>query len=101
MNNNSIKIAHIYIIGRVQGVSYRWWFQNEGEKKELKGWVRNRTSNRVEAEILGIEKNVNEMIKKCKEGPPLAEVDDVIVNYVDKFSEVKNNVKGIKILETI
>ena len=41
------------------------------------------------------------MIKKCKEGPPLAEVDDVIVNYVDKFSEVKNNVKGIKILETI
>jgi|TARA_Y100000294_G_scaffold153102_1_gene151794 acylphosphatase len=101
MNNNSIKIAHIYITGRVQGVSYRWWFQNEGEKKELKGWVRNRTSNRVEAEILGIEKNVNEMIKKCKEGPPLAEVDDVIVNYVDKFSEVKNNVKGIKILETI
>jgi acylphosphatase len=101
MNNNSIKIAHIYITGIVQGVSYRWWFQNEGEKKELKGWVRNRTSNRVEAEILGIEKNVNEMIKKCKEGPPLAEVDDVIVNYVDKFSEVKNNVKGIKILETI
>ena len=101
MNNNHIKIAHIYITGRVQGVSYRWWFQTEGEKKELKGWVRNRTSNRVEAEILGIEKNVNEMIKKCKEGPPLAEVDDVIVNYVDKFSEVKNNVKGIKILETI
>jgi acylphosphatase len=101
MNNNSIKIAHIYITGIVQGVSYRWWFQNEGEKKQLKGWVRNRTSNRVEAEILGIEKNVNEMIKKCKEGPPLAEVDDVIVNYVDKFSEVKNNVKGIKILETI
>ena len=101
MNNNSIKIAHIYITGRVQGVSYRWWFQSEGEKKELKGWVRNRTSNRVEAEILGIEKNVNEMIKKCKEGPPLAEVDDVLVNYVDKFSEVKNNVKGIKILETV
>ena len=100
-NKNPIKVVHIFITGRVQGVSYRWWFQNEGEKRKLKGWVRNRTSNRVEAEILGIEKNVNEMIKKCKEGPPLAEVDDVIVNYVDKFSEVKNNVKGIKILETI
>ena len=101
MNNNPIKIAHIYITGRVQGVSYRWWFQTEGKKKKLKGWVRNRTSNRVEAEISGIEKNVNEMIRKCKEGPPLAEVDDVIVTYVDKFAEVKNNVKGIKILETI
>ena len=101
MNNNRIKIVHIYITGRVQGVSYRWWFQSEGEKNKLKGWVRNRTSNRVEAEILGIEKNVNEMIKKCKQGPPLAEVDDVIVNYIDEFTEVKNNEKGIKILETI
>ena len=51
MNNNPIKIVHIFITGKVQGVSYRWWFQSEGEKKELKGWVRNRTSNRVEAEI--------------------------------------------------
>ena len=101
MNNNCIKIVHIYITGRVQGVSYRWWFQSEGEKNKLKGWVRNRTSNRVEAEILGIEKNINEMIKKCKHGPPLAEVDDVIVNYIDEFTEVKDNEKGIKILETI
>ena len=51
MNNNPIKIVHIFITGKVQGVSYRWWFQSEGKKKKLKGWVRNRTSNRVEAEI--------------------------------------------------
>ena len=101
MNNNPIKIVHIFITGKVQGVSYRWWFQSEGEKKELKGWVRNRTSNRVEAEISGLEKNLNEMIKKCKEGPPLAEVDDVIVNCIDDFTEVEYNIKGIKILETI
>ena len=50
---------------------------------------------------LTLEKNLNEMIKKCKEGPPLAEVDDVIVNCIDEFTEVKNNEKGIKILETI
>ena len=101
MNNNPIKIVHIYISGRVQGVSYRWWFQSEGEKKKLKGWVRNRNSNKVEAEISGLEKNLNEMIIKCKEGPPLAEVKDVIVNYIDDFTEVKFNIKGIKILETI
>ena len=100
-NKNPIKVVHIFINGRVQGVSYRWWFQNEGEKRKLNGWVRNRTSNRVEAEISGLEKNLNEMIKKCKEGPPLAEVDDVIVNCIDEFTEVKNNEKGIKILETI
>ena len=34
MNNNPIKIVHIYITGKVQGVSYRWWFQSEGEKNK-------------------------------------------------------------------
>ena len=41
------------------------------------------------------------MIKKCKKGPPLAEVDDITVDYIDDFTEMKNNIKGIKILETI
>ena len=99
-NKNPIKVVHIFITGRVQGVSYRWWFQNEGKKRKLNGWVRNRTSNRVEAEITGDKNNLDEMIKKCKEGPPLAEVDDVIVNCIDDFTEVKYNIKGIKILET-
>ena len=61
MNNNPIKIVHIYITGKVQGVSYRWWFQSEGEKNNLKGWVRNRTSNRVEAEITGEKNNIDEL----------------------------------------
>ena len=100
-NKNSIKIAHIFITGRVQGVSYRWWFQNEGEKIKLNGWVRNRTSNRVEAEIIGNKNNIGEMIKKCKIGPPLANVEDVIVNFIDELTLVEKNINGIKILETI
>ena len=100
-NKNLIKVVHIFITGRVQGVSYRWWFQNEGEKRKLKGWVRNRTSNRVEAEIAGDESNINEMIKKCKSGPLLAEVENVLINSVDQLTQVNKNIKGIKILETI
>ena len=100
-NKNPIKVVHIFITGRVQGVSYRWWFQNEGEKRKLKGWVRNRTSNRVEAEIAGDENNINEMIEKCKLGPPLAEVENVVINSVDQLTQVNKNIKGIKILETI
>ena len=99
-NKNPIKVVHIFITGRVQGVSYRWWFQNEGEKRKLKGWIRNRTSNRVEAEIAGDESNINEMIKKCKSGPLLAEVENVVINSVDQLTQVNKNIKGIKILET-
>ena len=101
MNNNPIKIVHIFITGKVQGVSYRWWFQSEGEKKELKGWVRNRTSNRVEAEIIGEKNNIDGMLEKCRSGPALAKVEDVIVNFIGKLTLVDKNIKGIKILETI
>ena len=100
-NKNPIKVVHIFITGRVQGVSYRWWFQNEGEKRKLKGWVRNRTSNRVEAEITGEKNNIDEMIEKCKIGPPLADVEDVTVNFIDELTLIEKNIKGIKILETI
>ena len=100
-NKNPIKVVHIFITGRVQGVSYRWWFQNEGEKRKLKGWVRNRTSNRVEAEIIGEKNNIDEMIEKCKTGPPLADVEEVVINFIDDLTLVNMNINGIKILETI
>ena len=100
-NKNPIKVVHIFINGRVQGVSYRWWFQNEGEKRKLKGWVRNRTSNRVEAEITGEKNNIDEMIEKCKIGPPLADVEEVVINFIDDLTLVNMNINGIKILETI
>ena len=100
-NKNPIKVVHIFINGRVQGVSYRWWFQNEGEKRKLKGWVRNRTSNRVEAEITGEKNNIDEMIEKCKIGPPLADVEEVVINFIDNLTLVNKNINGIKILETI
>ena len=100
-NKNLIKVVHIFITGRVQGVSYRWWFQNEGEKRKLKGWVRNRTSNRVEAEITGEKNNIDEMIEKCKIGPPLADVEEVVINFIDDLTLVNKSINGIKILETI
>ena len=93
----AIKKVHIFISGRVQGVSYRWWFQIEATKKKLTGWIRNRTSNRVEAEIIGEEAQINEMIETCKDGPTLANVEDVLVKPINKLSEVNENKKGIKI----
>ena len=101
IKKTSIKIVHIFITGRVQGVSYRWWFQKEAEKKRIIGWVRNRTSNRVEAEIIGEKSNIDEMIEKCKIGPPLADVEEVVINFIDNLTLVNKNINGIKILETI
>ena len=91
MNKKKLDIikVHIYISGKVQGVSYRWWFKKEATRKKLVGWVRNRTSNRVEAEIIGKKTSINEMIKDCKNGPPLAVVDNVIVKEINESKKLK------------
>ena len=41
------------------------------------------------------------MIETCKDGPTLANVENVLVKPINKLSEVNENIKGIKILETI
>jgi len=73
--------AHVFIEGRVQGVFYRSWTQGEAEKLELTGWVRNLADGRVEAVFEGSKEKVEDMIKKCKEGPQLAGVEHIDVNW--------------------
>ena len=97
----SIKKVHIFISGRVQGVSYRWWFQNESRKRNLRGWVRNMKSNKVEAEIEGEKKQVDEMIKISKKGPALADVENITIDLINSLSNVDSNIKEVKILESI
>ncbi|PPR35110.1 MAG: Acylphosphatase [Alphaproteobacteria bacterium MarineAlpha6_Bin4] len=96
----SIKVVHLFIVGKVQQVGYRYWFKHEGEDNKLKGWVRNTNNNRVEAEITGDKKSINFMIKRCWKGPIIAKVENIIVKNINKVSLIEENLKGIKILET-
>ena len=41
------------------------------------------------------------MIEKCKIGPPLADVEEDVINFIDNLTLVNKNINGIKILETI
>ena len=71
--------VHLFISGRVQGVWYRASMSNEGAKIGLSGWVRNLDDGRVEAVVEGMEDDVEKMIAWCHKGPPMASVDDVVV----------------------
>jgi len=68
---------HAIIHGRVQGVGYRHWTAQEALKKDISGWVRNKTDGTVEAVIQGLPENVNDMIDICYKGPMLAKVTKV------------------------
>lgn len=72
-----MKTVRAVITGRVQGVFYRAWTEKQARGLGLSGWVRNRPDGSVEAVFHGPEDAVNEMLRRCHEGPPAARVEQV------------------------
>lgn len=71
--------AHVYISGRVQGVSFRYYTQRQASAYNVAGWVRNLPDGRVEAVFEGEEAAVNHMVAWCRRGPSGAYVTDLRV----------------------
>lgn len=79
--------AHLFISGRVQGVFFRACTQEEAQKRNLTGWVRNLYDRRVEAVFEGEEEVVKSMISWCHSGPPHAVVSEVSVEIEEPRGE--------------
>jgi len=70
-------IVRVTVLGRVQGVGYRAWVEDQATLNGLEGWVRNRQDGSVEAVFAGPSQDVAEMVAACRNGPPAARVDAV------------------------
>jgi acylphosphatase len=70
-------IRRLLIRGRVQGVGYRAWVEQQARGLGLLGWVRNRRDGSVEALFAGTDEVVTSMIAACRHGPSSARIDDV------------------------
>lgn len=88
--------VHVLISGRVQGVGYRAWVEMAASSLRLSGWVRNRRDGAVEAVFQGAPADVDEMLQRCRHGPPDARVTEVeIIGEgvgVYRVFEIKPNV---------
>ena len=73
----SNKCVRVRIEGRVQGVWFRGWTRQQAEALGIDGWVRNNADGSVEAVFSGRADDVDDMLKLCWQGPPLARVDTV------------------------
>jgi acylphosphatase len=67
-------IRHVVVRGRVQGVGYRAFVEDEAMQRRLRGWVRNRRDGSVEAVFAGPTTVVEAMIEACRRGPMSARV---------------------------
>ncbi|WP_229359850.1 acylphosphatase [Ferrimonas aestuarii] len=71
------------VSGRVQGVWYRASAQETALKLGVTGYVRNLDDGSVEMLAQGADKAVDAMLDWAYEGPPQAQVADVIVSDYD------------------
>jgi acylphosphatase len=74
-----VKTVTVKIEGRVQGVYYRAWTEQTASRLGLDGWVRNSRDGSVEAVFSGATSQVDEMLRRCADGPPDAKVTKVTI----------------------
>lgn len=71
--------VQVRVTGRVQGVSFRWYAQEEARRLGVVGWVRNELDGSVLLHAEGDDAAVDALVAWCHEGPGMARVRDVAV----------------------
>ena len=69
-----MQIRHYTILGKVQGVGYRYYTQDIAKTSRVRGWVRNQPDGSVECVAAGEISDLEMFEKKIRKGPPLSRV---------------------------
>jgi acylphosphatase len=73
------RAVEVVVTGVVQGVSFRWYAEQEGRRLGLSGWVRNEPDGTVRGHAEGEPDAVDAWVAWCHEGSPAATVERVDV----------------------
>jgi acylphosphatase len=76
------KRLHAIVSGRVQGVGFRYFVQENAYRLNLKGWVRNRRDGTVEVEAQGSPHVLDILVQSLQQGPQSAIVSDVKTEWL-------------------
>ena len=74
-----MKAIQARVTGRVQGVSYRWYTQEQARRLGVHGWVRNEPDGSVLLHAEGDDDAVDALVEWCRTGPSMAKVAHVAV----------------------
>lgn len=75
------------IVGRVQGVGYRYYSERQARRLGLTGWVRNLADGSVELVAEGEVAHLERLLQWCRQGPPSAAVENVDASWADATGE--------------
>ena len=68
---------HVIIRGRVQGVGFRWFVREEARRRDLAGWVQNRSDGGVEVAAAGPDAALDAFEAQLRIGPSGARVTEL------------------------
>ncbi len=88
---------HATVIGRVQGVSFRYFVLEQANRLNLTGWVRNRWNGAVEVTAEGSRQNLELLLNALRKGPPMAAVSDVDFEWLNYYAEFT----GFNVISTV
>jgi acylphosphatase len=89
--------VHLKIKGKVQGVFYRQSTKEKARSLGISGWVRNTDDGSVEIEAFGLRQQVESLIAWCWQGPDLATVTSVIVEWQDDSINLQEGIQQVGI----
>ncbi|MDH5563981.1 MAG: acylphosphatase [Nitrospirota bacterium] len=73
--------VHAIVNGKVQGVGFRAFTQDQATQKGIVGWVRNREDGSVELEAEGPRAILDDFLKVLEQGPGLSRVEHITVDW--------------------
>ena len=83
-------LLHAIVSGRVQGVGFRYFTQDIAKSLNIKGFVRNLPDGTVEVYAQADKKSLEKFLEYLKKGPPLAKVENIKYEFLDKEGGFKD-----------
>lgn len=93
MKERELVRKHILVSGRVQGVGFRYRTYYLAQNLGLTGWVQNLDDGRVEMELQGNEKDMNQLFRKLEQNS-FIDITDCVVNRIPTERESSFRVRG-------
>ena len=87
MAENKKTRLHAVVKGRVQGVGFRYFVEDNAARLGLSGWVRNLWDGSVEVTAEGERQDLEKLLKALQRGPVSARVTGVHSDWRDATGE--------------
>ena len=81
--NIDLSAYRVLVVGRVQGVGFRYFTSREANKLNILGHAKNLNNGDVEVQMYGEEAQLNLLLRWLEKGPETATVDHIEINKIE------------------